>query len=307
MFKNAIFYRLTEQLSTGLNDTGAKLTESALVPCNSQELSRIGFVPPHPDHEFMILESSGNWLITARKEKKILPPKVIRKALAERVKKIESEQARKVYRKEKLQLKDEIVLDMLPRAFSKFSDTRAIIMPKAGLIVVEAGSFSQAEELLNLLRNALGSLPVALPSVNDSPSIVMSDMLSDPQKTGAEAGLFKSILLGCSCELEDPVYGGGTIKIKNEYLLSDEVIAHIEAGKQVTSLAFEWRDSYRVMLHDDLRIKGIKMSYELSKEVNEESSEDPIDRLRADVFLHSAKLEKLWSDLAAVFGGEVER
>lgn len=300
MFKNAIYYRLTEQLSTGLNDTGAKLTESALVPCNSQELSRIGFVPPHPDHEFMILESSGNWLITARKEEKILPPKVIRKALAERVSQIESEQARKVYRKEKLQLKDEIVLDMLPRAFSKFSDTRAIIMPKAGLIIVEAGSFSQAEELLSLLRNALGSLPVALPSVNDSPSIVMSDMLSEPN-SGCDLAKFKIL---DSCELSGLDDDGGTIKVKGEDLLSDEILAHIEAGKWVTSLALEWDDSYRFTLHEDLRVKGIKMTDELSAEVNEECSEDPLDRLRADVFLHSAKLEMLWSDLAAMFGGE---
>ncbi len=303
MFKNAIFYRFTEafayteaQLNSMLGKYLYRFTE-----CKSQELSRIGFTEPGDGIHFALV-AADNFLITARKEEKILPPKVIRKALAERVKQIENEQARKVYRKEKLQLKDEIVLDILPRAFSKYTDTRAIIMPKAGLIVVEAGSFSQAEELLSLLRDALGSLHVAPPSVNDSPSVIMSGIL----KLAVRPSVLSQFKILDSCELKDPDEEGGTIKVKGDDLYSDEIIAHIEAGKHVTSLALEWNYSYRFTLHEDLRIKGIKMTDELSAEVNEESSEDPIDRLRADVFLHSAKLENLWIHLATLFGGEAE-
>ncbi len=302
MFKNAIFYRFTEAFAYTEAQLNSMLGKHSFTECKNQELSRIGFTEPGDGIHFAFV-AADNFLITARKEEKMLPPKVIRKTLSERVKQIESEQSRKVYRKEKLQLKDEIVLDMLPRAFSKYTDTRAIIMPKAGLIVVEAGSFSQAEELLSLLRDALGSLPVVLPSVNHYPAAVMSDMLSEPAKCAALIDLH----ILDSCELKDPSEEGGTIKVKGDYLYSDEIIAHIEAGKQVTSLAFEWYESYRFTLHEDLRIKGIKMTDQLSAEVNEESSEDPIDRLRADVFLHSAALVGLWINLAGVFGGEAEQ
>ncbi len=48
-------------------------------------------------------------LIAARKEERILPGSVVRDALKEKVDEIEAEQMRKVYKKERDQLKDEII------------------------------------------------------------------------------------------------------------------------------------------------------------------------------------------------------
>jgi hypothetical protein len=54
----------------------------------------------------------------ARKEERILPGSVVRDAVKEKVEEIEAEQMRKVYKKERDQIKDEIIQAFLPRALS---------------------------------------------------------------------------------------------------------------------------------------------------------------------------------------------
>ena len=82
---------------------------------------------------------------------------VVRDALKEKVDEIEAQQMRKVYKKERDQLKDEIVQTLLPRAFIRRSSTFAAIAPSLGLILVDSASAKKAEDLLSTLREALGS------------------------------------------------------------------------------------------------------------------------------------------------------
>lgn len=81
----------------------------------------------------------------------------MRDALKEKVDEIEAQQMRKVYKKERDQLKDEIVQTLLPRAFIRRSSTFAAIAPSLGLILVDSASAKKAEDLLSTLREALGS------------------------------------------------------------------------------------------------------------------------------------------------------
>ncbi len=64
----------------------------------------------------------------------------MRDALKEKVDEIEAQQMRKVYKKERDQLKDEIVQTLLPRAFIRRSSTFAAIAPSLGLILVDSAS-----------------------------------------------------------------------------------------------------------------------------------------------------------------------
>ncbi|MCQ8210852.1 recombination-associated protein RdgC, partial [Cutibacterium acnes subsp. acnes] len=71
--------------------------------------------------------SQDFFLISARKEERILPGSVVRDALKENVDEIEAQQMRKVYKKERDQIKDEIIQAFLPRAFIRKSGTFAAI------------------------------------------------------------------------------------------------------------------------------------------------------------------------------------
>lgn len=300
-FKNIIFYRFSDSVSYTTEQLEKAFSEHLFTPCKSQELSRYGWVPAHANlGEQQIFTSSGAFLICAQKEDKMVPSSVINQALKERTDAIEREQGRKVYRKEKLQLKDEIIIDLLPRAFSKFSQTYALIVPQHGFIAVDSSSHKKAEELLNLLRNSLGTLPVVLPDVNHSPGVMMSQWL-------LQENLIPAFTPMEECELKDLSSEGGVIKVKGQNLQCDEITLHLESGKQVSKLALTWDESLSFILNDDLSIKRLKPSDQLSVELNEENSEDPLMRLDSDTSRLTLELQRLLPALLEAFGGEVKR
>lgn len=300
-FKNILFYRFTEQVNYSVEQLQEAFAEHVFTPCKSQELSRYGWVPAHPNMgESLVFQSSGAFLITTQKEDKLVPSAVINQQLKEKVAIIEKNEARKVYRKEQLTMKDEIILDLLPRAFSKFSQTQALIVPQHGFIAVDSANFSKAEELLSLLRNSLDSLPVKLPDVNHSPSVMMSQWL-------AQENLIAQFKCLEECELKELSGEGAVIKIKGQDLQCDEITMHLDAGKQVTKLALEWDETLSFILHDDLSIKRLKPTDQLATELNEENDEDPLTRLDADTSRLTLELQRLLPQLLDAFGGEVKR
>ncbi|MGV8489062.1 recombination-associated protein RdgC, partial [Pseudomonas aeruginosa] len=90
---------------------------------------------------------------------------------------IEVEQARKVYKKERDTIKDEVVMDFLPRAFDEKEVVRAILNVEQNLIMVLTSSAKKAEDLLSTLREVLGSLPVRPFTVKVAPSATFTDWL----------------------------------------------------------------------------------------------------------------------------------
>ena len=301
-FKNVIFYRLTEAFEYTQEQLQEKLIEHAFHPCKSQELSRYGWVSPcHLLDDVHAHQVHGMFMLAARKEEKILPGAVIKEAVGEKVAVIEHEQARKVYKKERDQLKDEVILDLLPRAFSKFQQTTALINPAAGWIAVDASSHKRAEELLSHLRGTLGSLPITLPDVNQSPSAVMSHWLEQHDSIPQGFEVLDE------CELRDNVLEGGVIRIKGQQLEDEEFVAHLEAGKRVVKLALEWDEQLKITLQEDLSIKRLKLSEQLQEKMADEAAEDEIAQFDADMVQMGLEFSKLFPALIEAFGGEAQR
>ncbi|MFC6673602.1 recombination-associated protein RdgC [Marinobacterium aestuariivivens] len=297
-FKNLIFYRLTSAFDRDAQSLETALAEHPFQPCGSQEMSRYGWIAPCkglPDQ--LVYSCAGYYLICAQKEEKILPSGVIRETLEEKVEEIEHQQARKVYRRERNQLKDEIVLDLLPRAFTRRQQTWALIAPQAGWVLVDASAHKKAEELLTQLRSSLGTLPVVLPDVKQSPSAVMSHWLEQQQP------LPTSLQLLDECEMKDNLVEGGVIRIKGQDLTSAEIVAHLEAGKRVTKLALEWDENLRFLLHEDLSIHRIKQTDQF-REQQKDVADDELARFDADVAQIGLELSRLIPDLLQAFGGE---
>ena len=177
-FKNLRAYRLTSPFDLSAEQLAAQLAPRAFTPCAKSQALSMGWVPPLGDYtEALVHGAGGRLLLKLKREEKILPSSVVREMLDEKVAVIEDEQARKVYRKERLTLKDEIIQDCLPRAFSRSGAVYASIDTRSNWIFVDAASAARAEELLNLLRECIGSFPVVLPQVNNAPTASMTSWL----------------------------------------------------------------------------------------------------------------------------------
>lgn len=298
-FRNLLVYRLTQDLPFVADELQAALAAKPARPCASQELTTYGFVAPfgkgadaplvHVSQDFI--------LIAARKEDRILPGSVVRDALKEKVEEIEAEQMRKVYKKERDQLKDEIIQAFLPRAFIRRSTTFAAIAPKQGLILVNSASPKRAEDLLSTLREAIGSLPVRPLTVKMAPTAVLTEWV----KTQQAAEHFTAL---DECELRDPQEDGGIIRCKRQDLTSDEIQLHLSTGKQVTQLSLAWQDKLSFVLDEKMIVKRLRFEDLLQDQAEQDGGDDDLSQQDASFTLMMLTFAEFLPQLFDALGGE---
>tara|TARA_R110001592_G_scaffold363393_1_gene687175 strand:+ start:17302 stop:18207 length:906 start_codon:yes stop_codon:yes gene_type:complete len=299
-FKNIRAYRLTSPFTLTAEQLGEQLGERGFVPCAKSQALSLGWVPPLGGEEGELVHAAaGRLLVKLKREEKLLPSTVVKELLEEKVATIESDQARKVYRKERLNLKDEIVQDCLPRAFSRSTSVFAYIDTRANWVFVDAASAGKAEELLNLLRECIGSFPVLLPQVNNAPVAVMTGWL-------VHRNLPEDFELGDECELREPGEEGGVVRCRGVDLLSEEVETHLNAGKQVARLSLGWDERLQLVLAEDLCLRRLKFADELMKENEDIPEDDNMARMDADFALMADAIGSLQERILSLFGGEAE-
>jgi recombination associated protein RdgC len=295
-FRNLQLYRLTENFAPDPEGLHQALLEKAFRPCGGLDTHSSGWVPPLGRHaDQLVHAANGRMMICQRREDRLLPPAVVREALAEKVEQIEAREARPVGRKEKTRLKDEIIVDLLPRAFTRSNHLYAYIDPQAGWIVVDSATPTKAEEMLSLLRETLGSLKVRPVAVNDSPALMMTRWL--------EAAPPTSFVVGDECELKEPVDKGAVIRARKLDLSGEEVKSHLEAGMQVTRLGVEWNERISCLLCDDLSIKRLRFLDLVMEEAADVDAADAAARFDADFTLMAMELERFLPALMQAFGG----
>lgn len=296
-FKNLTVYRFNKPFSVDTEALEKSLEDFTFSPCSSQDISKFGFSKALGKLGQTLVHSAGDrHLICATKEEKILPSQVIKEALEDKVAQIEDEENRKLAKKEKDSLKDEITTSLLPRAFSRRSQIHALILPEIEMILVDSSSAAKAEELLALLRKALGSLPV-IPMSFKTP---IETQLTDWLKANGAPAPFE---MQDEAELKSDSDEGGIVRFKQQDLTENEVLAHIEVGKQVHKLALHFAQSIAFVLQSDAGIKRLKFSEEFRAGNDEVGTEDPIARLDADFALMGSELIALMNSLVEVLGG----
>ena len=298
-FRSLLIYRLTQVIDLAAETLEAALASKPARPCESQELSTYGFAAPlgKGDNAPLVHAVEGMLLISARKQERILPGSVVRDALKEKVDEIEATQMRKVFKKERDQLKDEIVQAFLPRAFTRKSSTYAAIDPAAGLIYVDATSPKRAEDLLSTLRECLGSLPIRPVSVKIAPTATLTDWLK--QQKAAE-GFF----VLDECDLRDTHAEGGSIAAKHQDLTSEEIQLHLSTGKQATKLSLAWQDKLSFVLDDKLQIKRLRFEDLLTDQAAQDGGDDAQSQQSASFFLMMRTFRDFVPELLTALGGE---
>jgi recombination associated protein RdgC len=297
-FKNVRAYRLTSSFDLSPEQLQTQMQNSLFHPCAKSQPLAMGWTPPLGENtEMLVHAAAGRYLICLRREEKILPASVVRDQLSDKVAEIEREEARKVYRKERLNLKEEITQDCLPRAFSRMSNIYAYIDTQANWMFVDSSSATRAEELINLLRECTGSFPLILPRVNQSPAAAMSSWV-------LQRNLPDDFTLLHDCDMKDPGEEGGVVRCRGIELSGEEVDIHLQAGKQVVRLAVQWEEKLNLVLGEDLCLRRLRFSDELIAENDDLPEADDLARMDADFALMSDAITELQDRVINLFGGE---
>lgn len=297
-FRNALVYRFSQDFELLPEDLAGYLKERPARPCANQETHTLGFQPPLGRFSENLVHVSGDAMLVAlRKEEKILPSSVIKDALDEKIEAIESRDGRKVYKKERDTLKDEIVINLLPRAFVRNSVTMAVIDTKAGLVYVDTSSTKRAEDMLSMLREVIGTLPVRPVSVKISPANTMTEWV----KEGAAP---EGFMVADNAVLSDTSEDGGKIAATRQDLASDEIQNHLQSGKLVTQLVLGWQEKLSFTLDSSLAIKKIKFEDLLQDEAADQGAEDMLAQLDAVLTIMTGTFREFFPSLFEALGGE---
>ncbi len=297
-FRNLLFYRFSQDVPFDESGLLAALEQRPARPCASQETHTMGWTTPFGRHSENLLQvAEGYWLVALRKEERILPGSVVKDAVIEKIEEIEARDARKVYKKERDTIKDEVIMSLLPRAFTRTQTTLACIAPSEGWIAVDSSSNKRAEDLLNLLRECTGSLPVRPVNVKMAPAACMTDWVKQGE---APEGL----VIGDECELRDTHEDGGVVRCKRQDLGSDEIQQHLTVGKQVSQLALAWQEKVGFTLDDKLTVKRLRFEELLRDEADDQGGDDMASQLDASFIIMSRTLSELLPALTNALGGE---
>ena len=296
-FKNLCLYRFTKPLDLATEALEEQLAGRRFQPLGRLQPETMGWTEPLGKEGTQLVHATGGYLmLCARREEKILPAAAVRELLEARLEEVEAREGRKVRGREKQRMKDEVLHDMLPRAFSRSQRQYAYLDPRNGWLVIDSASSSRAEAFIGLLRETLGSLPVVPFQVEEAPAAHMTRWLLEQR---APSGFD----VADECELRATGEEAGVVRIRKEDLFSEEVRSHLDAGKQVTRLALVFDERIGFLLDEELRLKRLRFEDVVLDEAAETGAETPAEHFDADFSLMTLELSRLLSRLTELFGG----
>ena len=236
-FRNLTLFRFPTSLD--LSDLEQQLGECALKPVGPLELSSRGFVSPFGHHGEALSHAMHDALwVTVGGEDKLLPGAVVNDLLQKKLAAIEEQEGRKPGGRTRKRLKDDLITELLPRAFVRPVRSDALLDTSLGVIAVDTSSRKNAESVVSEIRRALGSFPALPINAEVAPRAILTGWIAgDPLPEG--------LSLGDECELRDPTDTGAVVKVQRMELSGDEIAKHLESGKQATRLALVLDDHVR--------------------------------------------------------------
>lgn len=302
-FKNLIVYRLPADWSVAPAELEEKLGQRSLQPCGSFDMQSRGWVHASAAERF-VHTTHGQHLIALGVEQKLLPGSIVRQVATDRAKVIAEQQGFPVGRRQMRELRERVLEELRARALTRRRVTRAWIDPAHGWLVVDAAGAPRADELIETLRDTLGSLAVQLVETQRSPSAAMSAWLAL-----GDAPL--RFTIDQDLELQAADQTKATIRYTRYPLEGREIRQHLTAGMYATRLGLTWNDRISFVLTEKLQVKRVEF-LAMDKEPGQESSQADQEvaaqeQFEIDFMLMTGELNQLLADLGEALGEQPER
>jgi recombination associated protein RdgC len=297
-FKNLVLLRLQEPFTLDAAAFEAHLKARAFTACGVLESFSDGWCSPIPlEHAPLVHQGGNDFLFCLKREERILPSGAVNEQVQERIAEVESREARSLRKKEREAVRDEVLQDMMPRAFTQSRRTYGYLDTRNGWLVVDAASPKKAEDFVAVLRQTLDGFPVRPIAPIEPPPGVMTRWVA--------GGLLpEEVILESECELKSPEEDGSIVRCRRQDLDAPEIRHHIEAGKEVIKLAFSWNDRFSLVLDEHLTIRRLRFLDTLQEARAEVASEDVAAQFDGDFAIMRLEIAAFIPVLLNWFGGE---
>ncbi len=171
-FRNLQVYRFPAPWKISASKLEEQLGRHVFRPASGFEMQTQGWASPRDDGG-LVHSVHGHMLLSLCTEKKLLPASVIKEAVKVKAIEAEERQGYKPGRKQLRDLKEEVIDELLPRAFSVRRRTGIWISPKEGWLVIDVGSPGKADEIIGLMNKSIDDFVVERLNTVEAPGTAM--------------------------------------------------------------------------------------------------------------------------------------
>lgn len=299
-FRNLIVYRLPADWPVSAAELEEKLGVRSLQPCGAFDMLSRGWVHASAAQRY-VHTTNGHHLIALGVEQKLLPASIVRQVATDRAKALEQEQGYPVGRRQMRELKERVTEELRARALTRRRVTRAWIDPQGGWLVVDAAGGKRADELVETLRDTLGTLAVSFVETERSPAMSMGAWL-------ALGDAPRRFVIDQDLELKAADQSKAAIRYARHPLEGKEIRQHLSGGMYAARLGLTWNDRVAFVLTEKLEIKRVEfLAISKSSATEGESQLSTEEQFDMDFALMAGELRQLLADLGEALGGEVTR
>jgi recombination associated protein RdgC len=295
IIRNMHVFTITKGWTMTPAQLAEKLASRPLQPCSALERSSQGWVPQGDGQ--MVLTTGNVVLACYGMTAKILPGSVIRQERDKRAKEMEEQQGFKPGRKQLKDIFDAVEAELLPIAFQKTKTTNVIFDLDNGWMIVDAGSASTADGVIELLKVTLGELPLTLFKTRQAPGTAMTSWLLQGEIPGAFS-------IDQDCELRNPGEAAARVKYIRQPLEGEDARRLINTGRIVDRMAITWNDRLSFVLTEQMHIKRVQF-LDVVKEQAEQAGEGADSPLLADFIIVAGEVRQMLQALSDALGGSL--
>lgn len=264
---NAIVFKATLPSIEAMRSHVEKLM---FTPISSNSVSCAGFFANEFTAEVVNeLVGVDGYTFQIRLDEKVLPAQVIKQKVKERVESYEKREGFPLSRKQKAEIKDEIILDLLPTALVKTNIINAYYETKSKYLVVDTTSKSIAQLVITMLIKCCDSVKTETININSLKLGVSAKLQSHLSESDSNA--LEGFELGHYCRLvkrgtkEKSIYENSSIDSIGERILEE-----LNDGFEVDLLNLD-REGVDFKLTDKFHFKAIRF---VGFKLNEDCKDD---------------------------------
>jgi len=293
MFRNLRIYRVTSPWPEGEEALSKALKNNSFKPCGSFSEKSAGWESPTGNEDDPLCRRvNGADLIQLRTQSRLLPAAAIKEVLEERVIEYKERMEQEPTRAEVRNLKEETREKLLPKALVKSERTRACFIQSEALLVIDAGTDTKAEWLIDQLRKCFEQFYCTPLTFNNSPADLITGIFMGDSPLGFS--------LGRECRMQDMMDSQSVVTWRDFELSDQSIRQHVVEGMRLSHLGVGFDEVLQCVISDEGIISKLKF---IEGEAVDNWGEDAIAKLDADFVLLTGAIRRLMEDLKKLLGG----